>query len=374
MPDRNGTLDAIVVGAGPAGLASARELIARGLRCELLEAGDEAGWSWRHYYDSLVLHTARRLSAMPGFAFGPGAPQFVPRTTFVEYLDRYARHFHLPIRTGARVDRLEPGGAGWRATWRGGELEARTAIVASGIATNPVRPHIPGLETYAGYIRHSIDYRSPATLPRGSVLVVGAGNSGAEIAAELGHAGIATAISIRSGVTVVPREVLGIPSQTIGLVVRRMPRPLTELIVRAAAWARERRYGPSPLPQGGESPLDALPLIGFHLSDAVAAGRVQVRPGVVGFDDRGVIFADGSHQAFDVVLLATGFRPAIGFLNGLIEVDERGFARRDGRVASADAEGLYFVGHNYDASGGLYNIRRDAPLAADAVLARVGRG
>ncbi len=367
------TQDAIVVGAGPAGLAAARELSVRGLSCVVLEAGAAVGWSWRRFYDSLVLHTASRLSALPGLPFGRGVPQFVPRSRFIEYLEGYVRRFDLRVRTGTNVQRVERAGDGWRVSWAGGSLDAPSVVVATGIAANPVRPAIPGIEAFPGCILHSIDYRSPADLCKGRVLVIGAGNSGAEIAAELGAAAFPTTISIRSGVAVVPRDIAGIPSQYLGLLIRRLPSPLARFIVGVALRVRERRSGPSLLPQGGTSPLDVIPLVGFHLPDAVAAGRVQVRPGVDVFDGGTARFANGTHEAFDIVILATGFRPALQCLAGVVRLDHRGFALRSDRVTSADAPGLFFVGHNYDASGGLFNIRRDAPLVADAVLARSRR-
>lgn len=107
----------------------------------------------------------------------------------------------------------------------------------------------------------------------------------------------------------------------------------------------------------------------MHLPDAITAGTITVRPGVVGFDSDAVRFADGSVASFDEVIMATGFRAALDPLGGLVERDSRGFARRRDRVTSADQPGLWFVGHEYDASGGLNNIRRDAPLAARAVAA-----
>ena len=106
----------------------------------------------------------------------------------------------------------------------------------------------------------------------------------------------------------------------------------------------------------------------MHLPDAIAAEAVVVRPGVAGFTQRTVVFADGTEGTFDEVVMATGFHAALDPLGGLVSRDARGFARRTDRVTSADQTDLYFVGQEYDASGGLSNIRQDAPVAADRVV------
>ena len=247
-----------------------------------------------------------------------------------------------------------------------GRWRCRVLVVATGIAAEPVVPALPGLDSFEGHVLHSVDYRRPDPFTKRRVLVVGAGNSGAEIAAELATVAAPVSIAIRSGVVVVPREIAGIPSQYLGLLVRRLPRSVARRIVAVATWRRARRLPPS-LPRSRSSPLDEIPLIGMHLPDAIVAGTVRVRPAVVAFDRQVVQFADGSAAPFDDVILATGFRAALAPLEGLVTRDQRGFARRRDRVTSAEQPGLFFVGHEYDATGGLANIRRDAPAAAQRI-------
>jgi len=117
--------------------------------------------------------------------------------------------------------------------------------------------------------------------------------------------------------------------------------------------------------------LDAIPVIGFHLVDAIVQGLIDVRAGVAELTADGARFTDGTVGRFDEIILATGFGAALGPLEGLVQVDTKGFARRRDRVVSLDQPSLYFVGHNYDATGGLYNIRRDARLAARLIGAEL---
>ena len=364
--------DVIVVGAGPAGLAVSRELRVRGVDHIVLERG-AIGESWRRYYDGLVLHTGRHLSSLPGLPFRRSDPMFVTRERFVRYLDDYAAAMDLPIETGADVSAIRREDGGWVLDGSGGPRRCRVLVIATGIASSPVVPHLPGQDGFAGRIRHSIDYHRPEAFARRRVLVVGAGNSGGEIAAELAGVAAPVSIAIRSGVVVVPREIAGIPSQYLGMLIRRLPRAVAGPIVSIANRRRMRRLPPS-LPRSTASPLDEIPLIGMHLPDAITAGTVVVRPAVSGFSTQAVRFADGTETAFDEVILATGFRAAIEPLAGLVTRDARGFAKRSDRVTSAEQPDLYFVGHEYDASGGLSNIRHDAPLAGGRIADRLRPG
>jgi cation diffusion facilitator CzcD-associated flavoprotein CzcO len=363
---------AVVIGAGPAGLATSHELQRRGIEHVVLERGEVAE-SWSRLYDSLTLHTGKHMSHLPGMRFPRGTSLFVSRDRFLEYLHEYRRRFALPIESGTEVTSLERENGHWRVGANGRVLTAKAVVVASGIISNPRVPKVPGLGEFRGEVRHSITYRKPEEVRGKRVLVVGAGNSAGEIASELGREGIDTTVAVRSGANVVPLQILGIPIQYLAWVIRSLPRPARAVIVGAMRKMTELRNGPPVLPRPAVGPLDAIPLIGFRLVDAIRNGSVKLRGGVERFTATGVIFADGTEEPFDVVLLATGFRAALGFLGPLVQTDEKGFGRRSDRVVSTDQPNLFFVGHNYDATGGLTNIRHDAPLAAEAVKNALSR-
>jgi cation diffusion facilitator CzcD-associated flavoprotein CzcO len=201
------------------------------------------------------------------------------------------------------------------------------------------------------------------------VLVVGVGNSGGEIASELAHAGAHVTVAVRSGANVVPLKLAGVPIQYLAFAMRGLPMAARRAIAAAVGKLTELRRGKPVLPKPSYGVLDSIPLIGFHLVDAIRAGRVKVRSGVAAFTETGVRFTDGVQEPFDDVIFATGFTPALAPLGGLVRTDAKGFALRTDRVTSADQRHLYFVGHTYDATGGLYNIRRDAGLAAERIAA-----
>ena len=378
--------DVVVIGAGPAGLATSRELTRRGVDHVVLERGDRVAYSWANLYDSLVLHTGKHMSALPGMRLPRSAPLFVPRHEFVRYLTDYAARFRLPVRTKWRatnVDRLTSDKRRWRvsAVTPDGpaDVECRALVVATGIITNPRVPAIPGADEFeraGGLLLHAVEYRAPHAFVGKRVLVVGAGNSGGEIASELARIGNANGnvtevtIAVRSGANVVPREILGIPVQYLARYIAKLPRKAREAVVRLVGRMVEKRRGPPVLPRPAHGPLDAIPLIGFHLVDAIRAGLVHMRGGIEALTPRGALFADGRTPAelpFDAIILATGYSAALAPLGQSIRVDGKGFALRRDRVESADHDDLYFVGHNYDATGGLFNIARDARVVAERI-------
>ena len=362
-------MDVVVVGGGPAGLATSQQLRQLGVPHRVLERGDTIGYTWANLYESLTLHTGKHMSSLPGMAFPRSAPLFVPRRDFLEYLRRYAARFELRIETGCEVQRITRTDDTWTVSTNRGVLAADSVVVATGIVANPKTAHFPGQERFTGRIAHSVAYRRPDGYAGRRVLVVGVGNSGAEIGSEIARAGGNVTVAVRSGANVVPLTLAGLPIQYVSYWVRKLPRRLQEWAVALVRILTELRRGKPVLPRPAHSPLDAIPVIGFHLVDAIAQGLIHVRRGVAELTADGARFTDGAAGQFDDIILATGFTAALGPLGGLIQLDEKGFAQRRDRVVSVDQPRLYFVGHNYDATGGLHNISRDARLAARLIAA-----
>jgi cation diffusion facilitator CzcD-associated flavoprotein CzcO len=364
----------VIVGAGPAGLATSAELRRRNIEHVVLERGGAPGHTWMNLYDSLTLHTGKHLSSLPRMSFDRRVGIFPTRGDFVSYLHRYAEVFELPIETGRAVTAMERDGAAWVVRTADGDIRADAVVMATGIVGGPRVPDVRGHDRFRGRVIHSIDYRRPAGYAGKRVLVVGVGNSGGEIASELAAAGAHVTVAVRSGANVVPLRVAGIPIQYLAFAMRKLPVAVRRRIAAGVGEITEVRRGPSPLPRPAHGPLDAIPLIGFHLVDAIKSGKVQVRGGLAELTETGVRFADGGEEPFDEVIFATGFSAAIGPLGTLVRTDAKGFALRTDRVTSADQPNLYFVGHTYDATGGLYNIAKDSALAAERIASARRRG
>jgi cation diffusion facilitator CzcD-associated flavoprotein CzcO len=360
----------VVVGGGAAGLATARELKRRRIECRVLERGAAPGQTWHDLYDSLRLHTGRHLSALPGLRMRRGTPLFPTRLDYFAYLRDYAERHDIAVETETAVEQVVRGADGWIVRTAREAIAARAVVIATGIVANPFIPMFAGRDAFeasGGRVLHSIAYRRPSDFAGQGVLVVGVGNSGGEVASELARSGVDVTVAVRSGANVVPLTIAGVPIQYLSTLVRKLPRRVQERVVAGVRTISEKRRGPPVLPVPAHSPLDAIPLIGFHLVDEIRRGNVRVRPGVEAMIAGGVRYFDGREEQYDAIILATGFRPALAPLGGAVRRDARGFAERSDRVSSADHADLFFVGHNYDSRGGLLNIAADAPVAADRI-------
>src|SRR5918995_3043295 len=178
-------VDAIVIGGGAAGLAAAAMLKRRGLEPVVLERGPEVGWSWYGRYDRLHLHTVRWLSGLPGHRIPRRYGRWPSRERVCEYLRDYAERHGLDVRCGIEAERVERTADGWRVETTAGPLEAARVVVATGYNAQPVVPDWPGKDAFPGTLIHSSIYRNAEPFRGQEVLVVGAGNSAAEIAVDL---------------------------------------------------------------------------------------------------------------------------------------------------------------------------------------------
>ncbi|MFD6811602.1 flavin-containing monooxygenase, partial [Streptomyces anthocyanicus] len=222
-----------VIGAGPGGLAVAATLRARGVRAVVLEKSGSVGASWRGHYDRLRLHTTRRLSGLPGLRIPRAYGRWVARADVVRYLEAYAEKHELDVVTGVEVHRIEPAGNGtgsWTLHASGGRrLTGRAVVVATGHNHTPAVPAWPGLDGYEGELIHAREYRNPEPYAGKDVLVVGVGNTGAEIAADLAGGGAARVrLAVRTVPHIVRRTTAGWPAQRTGILVRRLPAPLVD--------------------------------------------------------------------------------------------------------------------------------------------------
>ncbi|MFE6836918.1 flavin-containing monooxygenase [Streptomyces sp. NPDC057705] len=367
-----------VIGAGPGGLAVAAALRARGVRAVVVEKSDAVGSSWRRHYDRLRLHTTRRLSALPGLPMPRRFGRWVSRDNVVRYLEKYAEFHELELVTGVEVTRIEPapeGEDGWTLHASGGRvLTAAAVVVATGYNHAPAIPDWPGLDTYGGRLLHAADYRNPRPYAGQDVLVVGVGNTGAEIAVDLVEGGAARVrLAVRTAPHIMRRSTAGWPAQRSGILVRRLPVRLVDglgRIVTGASVPDLSAYG-LPRPATGlysRVKEGAIPLQDVGLIDAVRRGAVEPVAAVDSFDGAEVALADGSRITPDAVIAATGYRRALeGLVGDLGVLDERGRPRTHGARTSPQARGLYFTGFTNPISGMFREMAMDAEKIAKAV-------
>ncbi|MFJ6391347.1 flavin-containing monooxygenase [Streptomyces sp. NPDC091972] len=374
QPDR----PVYVVGGGPAGLSVAYALRARGVRAVVLEKAEQVGASWRRHYDRLHLHTTRRLSALPGLPIPRRFGRWVSRDDVVRYLEKYAEFHELETVTGVEVSRVErtPDGTGWLLRATGGrELTGAAVIVATGWNHTPLLPDWPGREGYKGELLHAGEYRNPAPYAGRDVLVVGVGNTGAEIAVDLVEGGASRVrLSVRTVPHIVRRSTAGWAAQYTGVLVRRLPVGLVDRLARPLARLSVPDLSAHGLPRPDTGLYSrvkegAIPVQDVGLVDAVRTGRVEVVAAVEGFEDGEVLLTDGTRIAPDAVIAATGYTRALDGLVGHLGVlDPHGRPVVNGARSPEQAPGLYFTGYVTPISGTFREVAIDAEKIAKAVV------
>jgi putative flavoprotein involved in K+ transport len=228
--------EVVVIGAGHCGLATAALLRRAGLHVVVLEQ-DTVAAKWRSRYERLHLHTHRLFSMLPGLRVPRSNGSWIPRDGMVAYLEEYTRHHGIDVRSGVTVSRIERQGEGWRVRTDAGAWDARFVVLATGFNNEHRMPAWPGLDTFVGELLHGIDYRNYQPFVGRDVLVVGIGNTGAEIAQDLAeHGARRVRVAVRTPPHVLPRNVGPLPIQATTIIAHRLPLaildPLTSLIAR----------------------------------------------------------------------------------------------------------------------------------------------
>jgi putative flavoprotein involved in K+ transport len=360
--------DVIIVGAGPAGLATAATLRARGIAATIIERG-RVGEPWRGRYDRLHLHTIRSLSHLPGYRIPRHFGRWVARDQFVQYLEQYAAHHRLEPRFGVEATRIDRDDGHWSISTTAGALPARVVVVATGYTRVPHWPRWPG--TFDGPMIHSAEYRNPQPYRDQDVLIVGAGNSGTEIAVDLAEGGAGRVrIAIRTPPNILRRDVKGFPIQLLGIVFRRLPPrlldPLFLGLERVTIPDLSGRGLPRPrAPFSQFQRTGTVPIFDVGFIDAVRDGAIEVVPGVTALNGRAVVLADGSRVFPDAVVAATGYSPGLEPLVGhLTAIGEHGIPRPQPR--------LHFIGMRIPVSGFLREVGIDARQIARNVARELG--
>ncbi|MGH9142371.1 MAG: flavin-containing monooxygenase [Vicinamibacterales bacterium] len=355
----------VVVGGGAAGLSAAAALSRRNIDAIVLEQDEALGGTWARRYDRLHLHTIRRFSGLAHFPIPRQYPTYLSRDEMVAYLKEYAGHFRLRIETGTTVGRIRPGigapGAWSIDTSGGAQWQCRAVVIATGQYREPIVPGWAGRETYAGRLVHSVTYSNAASYAGQRVLVVGAGNSGAEIATDLSDNGAAgVALSVRTPPPIVPRDPFGWPVQRTSIVLSALPPAIANRIGRATArlvLGDLTRHG---MPKGEFEPYTTrrVPLIDVGFVEALKQGRVVVKPALERLTSSGAVFADGTSESFDAIIAATGFTTGLeSILDECDVLDDLGEPRgASGEPTSRP--GLYFVGFTHSLRGHLFEANR----------------
>ncbi|KAH9535563.1 hypothetical protein CY35_17G060600 [Sphagnum magellanicum] len=365
---------AIVVGAGPAGLATAACLELKGVPCLIVEKSDGIASLWKHNtYNRLHLHIPKQFCELPHLPFPEDFPTYPNRQQFVEYLDRYAARFDLHFRFNEKViaAAFDTAAGYWKVTTthckhnntvlessggRGGvlsEFRARWLVVASGENAEAVCPVIPGAGHFKGTVVHSSQYKSGADYKGRNVLVVGAGNSGMEIALDLSNFNARPSLVVRSPVHILPREVFGKSTFAVAMkLVKNFPLWFADSFLVWYTWALmgdTSSYGfhrPAQGPMTLKLKFGKTPVLDVGTFAKVKNGDIKVVPAIDHLTSDGAQFADGQVQQFDAIILATGYRSNVPqWLHDKSNFfSEEGFPKNSSAEGWKGETGLYVAG------------------------------
>jgi hypothetical protein len=314
-----------VIGAGPSGLAAVKNLAQCGIEVDCFEREDDVGGIW--YYGrpsssvcaATHLISSKRQTEYTDFPMPTGYPPYPSHRQALDYLRSYARHFGLydHIQFNTSVERVEPRPEGWQVSLDDGSAPRDYAgvVIANGHHREPQMPVFPG--EFSGQTMHSRDYKTPEVLRGKRVLVVGAGNSGCDIAAEAAQHAEKAFISLRRGYYFMPKFLWGAPIDSCGEQMLRWHAPLwlrrlaARLLLRVAAGPPER-YG---LPRPDHRLFETHPIVNSQILYYLGHGRIEPKPDVAELRGASVRFADGSEEPIDLVIYATGFRITFPFID-----------------------------------------------------------
>jgi hypothetical protein len=319
IADRTGAV--CVIGAGPAGLATARALRARGLDYDQVDRNADAGGLWdidapgSPIYEAAHFISSKTRSAFSGFPMDDGFPDYPSHRQVLAYLRDFARHYGLRDRIafGVSADRVTKNDDG---TWTvrrsdGSAARYRGVVCCSGAQWTPSMPEVPG--SFSGEVMHSSAYRDLDQVRGKRVLVVGGGNSGCDIVVDAGRVAARAVISMRRGYWIIPKHIFGVPADVFAESGPALP-----------AWVQQRVFGRmlrllngSPEKLGLQRPdhklFETHPLLNSNLPLSIQHGDVTARPGLRSASGTTVTFADGSAEDFDLIIMATGYRHSVPY-------------------------------------------------------------
>lgn len=369
------TAEAIVIGAGTAGLAAAATLRGAGVDVIMLERTDRVGASWRTRYDGLRLNTTGWMSTQPGLrASRRRYGEFPSRDAWVQYLEDYAAHHRIDVRFDTQVRRLESVNGEWRVQSDREDQQAHFVVIATGFDHDPNLPDWPGRDGFTGELIHSSAYRNPDPYRGRDVLVIGPGTTGSEVAAYLAKGGAGRVrVACRTPPNLITRKILGASINISGIALNHLPVRVGDQL----SWLSQRivfgnldRYGLPRSPDGLATTMrhrQQAPAYAEAFVPLLKAGQIEIVAAVEGFDGPNVLLADGTRIEPEAVIAATGYRrglePLVGHLGVL---GEDGIPLVSGGKQHPSAPGLFFTGYRPDLSGHLRPMRHEARAIAKA--------
>ncbi|MEP6724688.1 MAG: NAD(P)/FAD-dependent oxidoreductase [Bacteroidota bacterium] len=367
---------ALIVGASVSGLSVAACLQKQGIEYIIIEKEAQSATPWRNHYDRLHLHTNKALSNLPYKNFDSNIPRYPSRQQVVDYLDDYQQAFNIHPVFNTQATLIKKEADHWITTTNNGVFKSKYLVVATGPFGKPKIIDFKGMETFRGKILHSYGYKTGKDFKGQNVLVVGFGNSACEIAIDLYEQGAMPAMSVRSPVNVIPRDVMGIPVLRLSLLMSILPPTMADkLNAPLMRWLLGdiTKLGLQQLPYG---PLEQIrkdgtaPLLDIGTIKHIREGHIKIYGGIDYILNNTIHFVDGNTKDVDTIIAGIGYYRDYA---EIIEVDQKRFD--DLKVSSRKQQyfgddGLYFCGFWIAPTGQFREIALDAKKIAKDIAKR----
>lgn len=356
----------LIIGAGPAGLAVAAQLVNAGLPYEIVEQKDTIASSWHNHYDRLHLHTVKSQSNLPFIEFPEHYPQYVSRQLLVDYYENYAKHFNIKPHFNTKVVSVHKADNYWHIECENEKtFDVINLVVATGLNRIPKIPSWKGQNEFEGEILHASKYKNAFPFKGKRVLVVGMGNTGAEIALDLAENNVEVDLCVRSEVVIVPRDFLGKSVQVTAQKLAKLPFKLGDIISTLPAKIMFGNLQKFNIPISKIKPAvlrrehGKTPTFDLGTIAQIKLGKIKVHRDIDSLRKNSVLFKNGNSATYDAIILATGYYAQLTdfFENNNNLLDDLGEPKI--KIGKFEQQGLYFIGFEKFSLGGVLGTLTD---------------
>jgi cation diffusion facilitator CzcD-associated flavoprotein CzcO len=365
-------LNTLIIGASAAGLSCAAQLSRRHIAFDIVEQHPNVGQAWRNHYNRLHLHTHKSASNLPFINFPRGVAKYPSRQEVVQYLENYCQDQQIRAKFNTTVQRIERNNGTWATRTDKGDFLSKNVIICTGNTNRPKHVVKPGIDSFPGTIMHSSQYKNGKAFAGKHVLVIGFGNSACEIAICLHEHGAFPAMSVRSPVNVIPRDIMGIPVLQLGILLANLPprladnlnKPLMSLLVGDIEKYGLKKMSYGPMEQIARK--RTVPLLDIGTMDLIKAGKVKVYGDIQSIEGDQIHFSKDSVH-FDAIIMATGYETGLEKFISLDQqrLDDIRQSIKDRKLFGAD--NLYFCGFHVSPSGMLREIGLESKMIAEEI-------
>lgn len=363
----NTKTEVLIIGCSIAGLASAATMAKHNIPYVVIEKTDNIVTPWRNHYERLHLHTSKSISHLPYKKFDKKFSKYPSRLQVIEYMESYQKSFDINPILNTEATKINHNGSHWITETNNGTFESSYVIVATGPFGTPKEYNSKGLDTFSGTTIHSSKYKTGKVYKGKKVLVIGFGNSACEIAIDLHEQGATPLMSVRSGVNVLPKEVLGIPTLSFGIPMSKIPpkmidkinAPLLRILVGdiTKLGLKKAEYGPMEEIEKNQK----VPVLDIGTMKLIKQGHITIYDDIERIDQNTIHFIDGKKEDVDVIVSAIGYNK--GTLDGILDISKERVEDLNQPVNKQRFFGdknLYFNGFWVSNTGQFREIRLDA--------------